>query len=159
MEASDRLHFPATLPPIPTGLEAEWAPEPLLKTWRQFLTLPGLELRPLGRPPGSQSLHRLRFPGSYIITDSIFISGCKIQCFAKAMEDYTNDMIKSVNILTQKMITDKVQSVKAVDLETLSTFKINVRSGILTAVTVNNMVPRVASPCSSKIHTSSWRCS
>jgi hypothetical protein len=31
---------------------------------RKFLTLPGLELRPLGRPARSQSLYRLRYPGS-----------------------------------------------------------------------------------------------
>jgi hypothetical protein len=28
---------------------------------RKFLTLPGLELRPLGRPAHSQSLYRLRY--------------------------------------------------------------------------------------------------
>jgi hypothetical protein len=32
---------------------------------RKFLTIPGLELRPLGRPARSQSLYRLRYPGSY----------------------------------------------------------------------------------------------
>jgi hypothetical protein len=31
---------------------------------RIFLTLPGLELRPLGRPARSQSLYRLRYPCS-----------------------------------------------------------------------------------------------
>jgi hypothetical protein len=31
---------------------------------RKFLTLPGLELRPLGRPALSQSLYRLRYPVS-----------------------------------------------------------------------------------------------
>jgi hypothetical protein len=31
---------------------------------RQFLTLPGLKLRPLGRPASSQSLYRLSYPGS-----------------------------------------------------------------------------------------------
>jgi hypothetical protein len=31
---------------------------------RKFLTLPGLELRPLGRQVRSQSLYRLRHPGS-----------------------------------------------------------------------------------------------
>jgi hypothetical protein len=31
---------------------------------RKFLTLPGLELRPLGRPACNQSLYRLRYPGS-----------------------------------------------------------------------------------------------
>jgi hypothetical protein len=29
---------------------------------RKFLTLPGLELRPLGRPARSQSIYRLRYP-------------------------------------------------------------------------------------------------
>jgi hypothetical protein len=32
---------------------------------RKFLNLPGLELRPLGRPGRSQSLYRLRYLGSY----------------------------------------------------------------------------------------------
>jgi hypothetical protein len=31
---------------------------------KKFLTLPVLELRPLGRPARSQSLYRLRYPGS-----------------------------------------------------------------------------------------------
>jgi hypothetical protein len=30
---------------------------------RKFLVLPGLELRPLGRPVRSQSLYRLHYPG------------------------------------------------------------------------------------------------
>jgi hypothetical protein len=33
---------------------------------RKFLTLPGLELRPLGRPAHSQFLYRLRYLSSYI---------------------------------------------------------------------------------------------
>jgi hypothetical protein len=37
---------------------------------RKFLTLPGLELRPLGCPPRSQSLYRLRYPGSCIHTNA-----------------------------------------------------------------------------------------
>jgi hypothetical protein len=37
-------------------------PEDLEK--RKFLTLPGLELRPLGHPARSQSLYRPRYPGS-----------------------------------------------------------------------------------------------
>jgi hypothetical protein len=32
---------------------------------RKFLTLPGLELRPLGRPARIQSLYRLSYRGSY----------------------------------------------------------------------------------------------
>jgi hypothetical protein len=31
---------------------------------RKFLTLPGLEPRPVGRPAHSQSLYRLSYPGS-----------------------------------------------------------------------------------------------
>jgi hypothetical protein len=33
---------------------------------RKFLTLPGLEHRPLGRAARSQSLYRLSYPGSYL---------------------------------------------------------------------------------------------
>jgi hypothetical protein len=36
---------------------------------RKFLTLPGLELLPLGRPARSQSLYRLRYPGSYEVDE------------------------------------------------------------------------------------------
>jgi hypothetical protein len=32
---------------------------------RKFLTLPGLELRTLGRPTRSQSLYRIRYPDSF----------------------------------------------------------------------------------------------
>jgi hypothetical protein len=34
---------------------------------RKFLNLPGLEIRPVGRPAHSQLLYRLRYPGSCII--------------------------------------------------------------------------------------------
>jgi hypothetical protein len=34
---------------------------------RKFLTLPRLELRPLGRPVRGQSLYRLHYPGSYFL--------------------------------------------------------------------------------------------
>jgi hypothetical protein len=34
---------------------------------RKFLTVPWLELQPLGRPARSQSLYQLRYPGSYIL--------------------------------------------------------------------------------------------
>jgi hypothetical protein len=58
-EVSGQLHVPAVLPPgkeppVPIGYEAGWAPEPVWTMWRKFLTLPGLELRPLGRPLRSQ---------------------------------------------------------------------------------------------------------
>jgi hypothetical protein len=38
--------------------------------WRKFLPLSGLERRPLGRPANSQSLYRLRYPGSMWIRNS-----------------------------------------------------------------------------------------
>jgi hypothetical protein len=40
---------------------------------RKFLTLPGLELRPLSRPARSQSLYQLCYPGSKEIYVSIKI--------------------------------------------------------------------------------------
>jgi hypothetical protein len=67
---SGQLHAPAALtpgkePPVRIGEEAGWASEPVWTTGEEkFLTPPGLELRPLGRPARSQSLYRLRSPGS-----------------------------------------------------------------------------------------------
>jgi hypothetical protein len=50
---------------------------------RKFVTLMGLELRRLGRPARSQSLYRLRYPGSFV---SIYkkrrcANAIRIQCF------------------------------------------------------------------------------
>jgi hypothetical protein len=41
---------------------------------RKFLNLPGLELRPFGRPARSQSLYRLRYPGSMCLQDTAFFN-------------------------------------------------------------------------------------
>jgi hypothetical protein len=41
-----------------------------MEKWK-FLTLPGLEPRPLSRTARSQSLYRLRYPGSPTITDPL----------------------------------------------------------------------------------------
>jgi hypothetical protein len=38
---------------------------------RKYLTLPGIEFRPLGRPARSQSLYRLRYPGSYHVNSEL----------------------------------------------------------------------------------------
>jgi hypothetical protein len=64
---SIQLHAPAALPPekeplVLIGLEAEWAPGPVWTTWRKVLTLPGLELRPLGRPTVTSSYTDYAFP-------------------------------------------------------------------------------------------------
>jgi hypothetical protein len=45
---------------------------------RKILSLPGLELRPLGRPARSQSLYRLGYPGSYPTGSGIYFSGGKL---------------------------------------------------------------------------------
>jgi hypothetical protein len=39
---------------------------------RKFSTLPGLELRPLGRPACSESLYRRRYPGSLAVDIAYF---------------------------------------------------------------------------------------
>jgi hypothetical protein len=69
---SGQLHAPAALPSgeRATGTHriGVWlGPRAGLKDVkkRSFLTLPGLELRPLGRPARSRLLYRLRYPGSY----------------------------------------------------------------------------------------------
>jgi hypothetical protein len=72
VELKGRLHAPAALPSVKkapgTHLMGGWVG---LRVGlddverRKFLILPGLELRPLGRPARSQSLYRLRHPGSW----------------------------------------------------------------------------------------------
>jgi hypothetical protein len=39
---------------------------------RKFLTVPGLEFRPLGRPARSQSLYQLRYPSSKLSHGMVF---------------------------------------------------------------------------------------
>jgi hypothetical protein len=60
---------PSRFTPVERAFVAHWilvlvgpgvSPDDMVK--RKFLTLPGLELRPIGRPAGSQSLYRLRYP-------------------------------------------------------------------------------------------------
>jgi hypothetical protein len=46
---------------------------PVWTTWRKFLTLPGIELRPLGQPVRCQLLYRLSYPGSFIRTYTAII--------------------------------------------------------------------------------------
>jgi hypothetical protein len=48
---------------------------------RKFLTLPGLELRPLRRPARSQSLYRLRYSGSTSLCISFIIYGDEIAIY------------------------------------------------------------------------------
>jgi hypothetical protein len=55
-------------PWYPLDRKLSGAPQPVWTTWRIFLTLLGLELRPLRRPARSQCLYRLIYRGSYIIT-------------------------------------------------------------------------------------------
>jgi hypothetical protein len=51
---------------------------------RKFLTLPGLELRPVGRPTRSSSLYRLRYPGSQFIDLQMKnVKERKVMCFPK----------------------------------------------------------------------------
>jgi hypothetical protein len=45
---------------------------------RKFLTLPGLELRPLSRPARSQSLYRLSYTGSIMISWDFDLAPCSV---------------------------------------------------------------------------------
>jgi hypothetical protein len=63
---------PGKEPPPPTHWIGGWVdPRDGLNDAekRKFLTPPGLELRPLGRSARSQSLYRLRYPGTYNTVD------------------------------------------------------------------------------------------
>jgi hypothetical protein len=70
---SGELHAPAALPLWERALGTYWIggwvnPRACLDDVekRKFLTLPGFELRPLGRPAPRQSLYRLQYPCSPI---------------------------------------------------------------------------------------------
>jgi hypothetical protein len=77
LQVSGQLHTQATLPPGRSSLcpldRRFDGPQSGLDDVekRKFLTLPGLKLRPLGRPARSQSLYRLSYPGSYLTIRSI----------------------------------------------------------------------------------------
>jgi len=46
MEISGQLHILAALPPVATGLEAGWTPEPVWTWWKEkSLSLLGIETR------------------------------------------------------------------------------------------------------------------
>jgi hypothetical protein len=53
---------------VPIGWEAVWAPGPVWTTWRKFLTLLGLELRPLGHPTRNICYTVCAIPTPYIAT-------------------------------------------------------------------------------------------
>jgi hypothetical protein len=70
---SGQFHALAALPPVERALGTHY-----IGVWmdqrtgldnverRKFLTLPVLELRPVGRPARSQSVYRLRYPKGYL---------------------------------------------------------------------------------------------
>jgi hypothetical protein len=73
LEVSRQLHAAAALPPSPRGKITRYpldrrlgGPKRPMDDMKklQFLTMPGLELRPLCRPATSQSLYRLRYSNS-----------------------------------------------------------------------------------------------
>jgi hypothetical protein len=77
---SVQLHAPAASPPGERAHGIHW-----IGGWvdsivglddmekRKFLTLPELELQPLGRPARSQLLYRLSYPGSQCVSCRITI--------------------------------------------------------------------------------------
>jgi hypothetical protein len=60
---------------------------------RKFLTVSGLELRPLGSPARSQLLYQLRYPGSY---EYQFITKLKMYDNNKISTNTESDYIKFV---------------------------------------------------------------
>jgi hypothetical protein len=69
-------------------------PEPAWTIWRQFLTLLGLELQPLGRPARSQSLYRLRYRGSTFCTVYSVNLPCKVSGPSCVLHTYTIILVK-----------------------------------------------------------------
>jgi hypothetical protein len=84
MEVSGQLHAPAALPPgkssgthfIGGWVDPRASLEDLEK--RKFFTLPGIELRTIGRPARSQSLSRLSYPGSFGVCVCVCVCVCAL---------------------------------------------------------------------------------
>jgi hypothetical protein len=77
MELGGQLHVPPTLSPGTHWIGGWMGPRAGLDDMenRKFLILSGLKLRPLSRPARGHSLHRLRYPSSFIF----IIKGPKIR--------------------------------------------------------------------------------
>jgi hypothetical protein len=69
---------------------------------RKFLTLPGLELRPLGRPDPSQSLYRLRYP-SYM--DRTLLKGQKQSVLIPVHDMMITELPKLNTVNVKQLIT------------------------------------------------------
>jgi hypothetical protein len=81
MEVSGQLHAPVALPLGERAPGIHWIggwvnPRVGLDDWEKikFLHLPRLEFRPLCRPARSQSLYRLRYPGSSVHEDKHWLN-------------------------------------------------------------------------------------
>jgi uncharacterized protein YbcI len=95
------------------------------------LTLPGLELRPLGRPARSESVYRLLYPGSYSYIDRTELKNDEqksnlknIQIYLKLAGRKIKNMGEIVNILAREI--KELQ--KHLDIETendVAVFSIN----------------------------------
>jgi hypothetical protein len=71
---------------------------------RKLSTLPGLELRPLSRPARSQSLYRLRYPGSLYV---LVLSDNFASHFETKFDTRTRIMIVNFTFM-KELITDCV---------------------------------------------------
>jgi hypothetical protein len=96
---SGQLHAPAVLSPVPIRLEAVWVPEPVWTTWKKgkFLSLPGLELRPLGRPASSQCIAGPY--GYYVFITVVSVSETSLSIVSSRDNDFEGYVIsgKSFN--------------------------------------------------------------
>jgi hypothetical protein len=79
-----RLLCPREKALVPLNRRVGWAPEPVWMMQREFLTLPGLEHQPIGRPACSQSLYQLRYPGLNVTYLALFIYNCQYVNFWKS---------------------------------------------------------------------------
>jgi hypothetical protein len=69
---------------------------------RKFLTLPGLELRPIGLPARNQSLYRLRYPGS---SAAWYISNTTVVNTVRVAPDITR--FETVVVLVPSELTQR----------------------------------------------------
>jgi hypothetical protein len=73
---------------------------------RKFLPLPGLEVRPLGRPASSQSLHRLSYPGPTVFMAQCLISEAQGQLYLVTLK---KEQLEDVGVNSRIILKRVVQ--------------------------------------------------
>jgi hypothetical protein len=109
---------------------------------RKFLTLPGLELRPLDRPAHSQSPYRLRYPGSRDTRDRVLISSSGIYKYRTEQS-----ILNGCGCYTNCFIIDAVSCARKIDRESFLSSYVHYCAKLIhvSLISFNNLIKNATS--------------